>query len=228
MHTTRSAREPLSCEGHGPARGRAQAHGTRNSSLLVGRNKPGSIRLLRLLLAACALIEVVLTFRLHPVAPTAAAPAASVLCGLSASLSFMPRRAVSHLVVDSLDAASSFVAADDANICRIVRAAPDALTRASPSAWSPRPGEASAVVDYLDPRVAALEPVLALAVPEWRSEVMGEILQLGTFFQTLLQCKAIETRLEVMDAKVLPAGPAALRAERGARPPCRLRWRSTT
>ena len=144
MHTTRSAREPLSCEGHGPARGRAQAHGTRNSSLLVGRNKPGSIRLLRLLLAACALIEVVLTFRLHPVAPTAAAPAASGLCGLSVSLSFVPRRAVSHLVFDSVDAAAAFLAADEASIYRVVRTAPDALTRASPSAWSPRPSKASA------------------------------------------------------------------------------------
>jgi hypothetical protein len=137
--TTRSAREPLSYEGQGPARGRAQALGTRHSSLLVGRSKPGSIRLLRLLLAACALIEGVLTFRVHPVAPTAAAPAASGLCGLSVSLSFVPRRAVSHLLVDSLDSS-----ADDASICRTVRAAPDALTRASPSAWSPRPSEASA------------------------------------------------------------------------------------
>jgi hypothetical protein len=134
--------------------------------------------------------------------------AAPAVCGLSAALA---PPAGSHLVVDSLAAAAAFVDADDANICRIVRAVPDALTRDgryaagdAGSAWSALPGEASAVADFRAPADAedALGPILALAAPEGRAEVLREVVQLGTFFQTLLQCEAIETRLEVMDAKV--------------------------
>jgi hypothetical protein len=134
--------------------------------------------------------------------------AVPAVCGLSAALA---PPAGSHLVVDSLAAAAAFVEADDANICRIVRAVPDALTRDgryaagdAGSAWSALPGEASAVADFRAPADAedALGPILALAAPEGRAEVLREVVQLGTFFQTLLQCEAIETRLEVMDAKV--------------------------
>ena len=113
-------------------------------------------------------------------------------------------------MVSDFDSARQFVDQDDINICCVQRQISEEFS----DAWLELPSEVTVVVDYLQgatvqksmepliPSAIALRPILDKASPGMQEAVMAELLQLGTFFQQLLHCKAVETRLEIMDAKV--------------------------
>ena len=104
----------------------------------------------------------------------------------------------SRLCVDNMRLAGQFLESDDVNICCIRRPIPDALS----AAWSCDPKEASASVDYLASPAASLEPILALVADESSQGLaLKELTTLGSFFQKLLNCRAVETRIEIMVSK---------------------------
>ena len=109
----------------------------------------------------------------------------------------------SQMVVSDLsnENAGKFVELDEVNVCCVQRTLSDPLTMS----WRDQPADVCVAVDYAGGMGAetALQQILDLVDDSHgRQQVLQELITLGTWFQALMGCSAVNTRLEIMDQKL--------------------------